>query len=184
MYTVVVRHGDKFSKDYLTAWKKMVPDVICLGDDVDFKYNWEGWFALYEMFSPEFKYRPCLYFDLDTYILGDISEFYEPPDQLMMITDFYNPERENSGVMQIPENVDDIWNVVKYKRNNSEPPGNVFNELPHGNLSKAHPDKIVSYKAHNCKHARPEAPIMCFHGKPKPPDTQGWAGDLWKTLIS
>lgn len=184
MYTVIVRSGNKFPYDYVKAWRKMVPDVVIVGEDWPFMYNWGGWFSLYEMFSPEFPYRPCLYFDLDTFILGDISEFYEVPSELMMITDFYNPHRENSGVMQIPENVDTIWNVVNRLGNNSDPPGNVFNSLPHGNLSKKYPDKIVSYKAHNCKHQRPDAPIMCFHGKPKPhtlPD--GWANDLWQTLI-
>jgi hypothetical protein len=184
MFTVLIRHGDKFSHDYYKAWKTMIPDCIIVGDDVPFRYHWEGWFALYEMFSPEFEYRPCLYFDLDTYILRNIQEFYEPPDRLMMISDFYHPTRENAGVMQIPKNVDDIWNAIKHLQSKGNAPGNVFNSLPHGVLNKKYPNKIVSYKAHNLQRQKPSAPIMCFHGKPKPHEVTGWAGDLWRELVT
>lgn len=179
MYTVIVRHGNKFSEDYLKLWRNMVPDVVCIGDDISFKYNWVGWYALYEMFAPDFKYRPCLYFDLDTYILGSIDHLYIPPKELMLITDFYQTRRENSGVMALPENVDHIWQAVKTLPNGSSPPGNVLNELPHGNLSKQFPNQIISYKAHNCYDKRPDAPVMCFHGKPKPHETEGWAKRFW-----
>jgi len=182
MYTVIVRHGDKYPEEYIKLWKKFIPDVKVLGEDAPFNYGWQGWSSKFELFSPEFKFRPCLYLDLDTYILGDISEFYEEPERLMLIRDFNKPNRGNSGVMQIPEDTSSIWESVKGLGN--VPDGDALNQLPHGYLQDKYPGKIVSYKNDNCKDKRPDSPIMCFHGKPKPHTAEGWAGELWKTYTT
>lgn len=152
-------------------------EAICLGDDISFQYPWKGWGAKIELFSPGFVYRPCLYLDLDTYLLGDIRRFLEEPDKLMLIRDFNKPRRGNSGVMQIPRNVDKIWDIVKTYDGRS-PDGNLLNTCPHGYLQDKYPNQIVSYKADKCTD-KPEVPIMCFHGKPKPHTSEGWAREEW-----
>ena len=180
MYTVVVRKYEKYPREYIKLWRNMVPDVVIVGEDVEFDHHFGGWNCILEIFSPDFKYRPCVYFDLDTYILGDISALYKEPDQLMLIRDFNQTRRGNSGVMILPENVDKYWNVLQHTQDN-DPAGNAVDRLPHGYLQDKHPGMISSYKVDKCQDKRPESPIMCFHGKPKPHTAEGWAGDFWKS---
>lgn len=160
----------------------MVPGVICLGDDWPITERFRGWNSILGIFAPDFPFRPCLYFDLDTYVLGDISEFHEVPKELMLIRDFNKPRRGNSGVMQLPENTDHIWNRVK-ETPDSYPAGNALNNCAHGYLQDKYPGKIVSYKVDKCTQ-RPQAPIMCFHGKPKPHQCEGWAKEFWTQKTS
>lgn len=183
MEVVCVREGTKYSGSYVKALRKQVKefsgkDLLCLGDDVPLRYGWKGWGAKIELFSPEFrKYRPCFYIDLDTLILNDFSDLLIVPDRLLLIRDFNQTYRGNTGLMSIPKDVE--WHRLK-DYNGLRPDGDLVNELPHGYLNDRYPHRIVSHKKHGVK-----STFYCFHGKPKQEDIkEGWICDLWTRLTS
>lgn len=152
-------------------------DIHIHGYHSQLQTDWTGWCAKIELFSPWFDCRPCLYVDLDTYILRDPSHLFKDFKKLMLIRDFYNPIRGNSGVMYIPENVEGIFK----KYNGKEPDGNYLNKFPHGYLQDEFPNEIVSYKV-SSEEQKANSTICCFHGKPKPHQTEGWAREFWDNL--
>lgn len=187
---IVLRQGTKYPKEYVDLLKKMIPGVLVVGDTKSHKVNyvlrypWTGWWAKMELFSPEFPHRPCVFFDLDTYILGDIKDLYRPIDRLEMLRDFNFPERGQSSIMRIPEDVSEIWKE--------------WTKNPHAHINANHGDQeflarfpmgfiqdwfdgIFSYKVDQL-YDEPKGRIVCFHGKPKPHETTGWAGDIWKGI--
>jgi GR25 family glycosyltransferase involved in LPS biosynthesis len=95
---------------------------ICEGFSAPFKITeyltaipmsnlWQGWWSKMNMFSPEMeKYRPFLYVDLDTAIVGSLNAILPPIDQTKFITleNVYYPGHIGSGMMWIPANNDKI----------------------------------------------------------------------------
>lgn len=189
---VAVRQGKKFSPRYVTLLEKMVLEhagvrLITLtdeentpGDTLPLQTSLRGWWAKMELFAPwNEALRPCLYFDLDTFILGDIRDLlHDPGDSLSLLRDLFNPKRSASGIMIIPRKTD-VWD----KWTGDTSPGGGDQQYiathPHRKLQDEYPG-IVSYKADvlNGRKGR----IVCFHGKPKPHECNGWAGDIWVGL--
>lgn len=171
--------------EYVIMLRKMVKQhlgkqLMVLGDqgdaDIEVKHH-KGWHAKLELFRPEFSYlRPFLYFDLDTYIMEDSRELLINPDELYLIRDFNISKRGNSGVMIIPKETDKIWE----NRTTDVADGDYLNTQQHKYINDFFPH-LRSYKNH-CKEG-PEGKVICFHGQPKPDNVQGWAGDVWTTLI-
>lgn len=181
MHIVTVWSG-VYSQKYIRMIKQMVEDttnkeVICLGYDVPLETEWIGWCAKIELFAPNFIYRPCLYLDLDTYIFKDLTQFLTPPERLTLIRDFYHPNRGNSGIMKIPEKIDGIFENYP----GTGPDGNYLNQFPHDYLQDQYPDEIKSYKVDKCQETKPDCSIMCFHGKLKPHNSQGWSKEVWNS---
>jgi len=185
---VILRQGTKYGPEYVGLLKTMIPGVLVMGDqedaDYQLKYPWTGWWAKMELFSPQFPHRPCVFFDLDTYILGNIDELYKPIDRLEMLRDFNHPDRGQSSIMRIPEDVSDIWKE--------------WTKDPYGHINANHGDQeflarfpmgfiqdwfdgIYSYKIDQLYEA-PKGRIVCFHGRPRPHETEGWAGEIWKRM--
>lgn len=182
---VTIRWGD-FPKIYVEALRRQVrehtgQELICLGDDVPLSGHYGGrWGAKIELFSPAFEpYRPCLFFDLDTFLMGPIDDLLEPMDNLWLIRDFNKPRRSNSGVMRVPKKNDLIWEQRPSKFDFAD--GNYLTDFPHGRIQD-HFDGVVSYKLHSRE--APTGRIVCFHGKPKPHEADGWARDYWKAYSS
>jgi len=177
-----VRQGDKYGEDYVRMLRAMVrehcgTDLICLGDDAPLRYGFKGWWAKIELFAPENEFlRPCLYFDLDTYLLDDCRDMLVEPDGLWLIRDLGHPRRSNSGVMLIPKDTGAIWNAAKTWRGELVD-GDFLNLQPHRQLQSRF-DGIVSYKL-DARH-EPKGRVVCFHGEPKPHQADGWAGDVWR----
>lgn len=182
MEVVCVRQGDKYGEEYVLMLRRMVKkflgkDLICLGDDVPMKSGYEGFWSKMELFSPWVNLRPCLYFDLDTFILDDCTDLLIETDDLWLIRDFYNKERSNSGVMIIPENVEKIWeNHFNWKRNRAD--GDFLNSQPHQILQDRFQD-ITSRKVNN----HPSR-ITCYHGHLKPHNDEGWGKEIWNHWTS
>lgn len=188
---VAVRHGINFSKDYVTLLGRMVKrhsgeDLITLtdqgdtpGETVPLRHGFHGWWAKFELFSPELEYlRPFVYFDLDTYILGDIRDI-RPDGDFWMLADFNRPKRGASGMMIIPKNTEKIWEHVK-----SVPleggDQDYLSRHPHRKLQDRY-EGIVSYKNDVLSHNR-MGRIVCFHGRPRPHECDGWARDVWESV--
>ena len=186
MYVTSVWSGGAYSVDYVHVLKKQVEaqghQLHVHGYDTPLETHWRGWGAKIELFAPWFTYRPCLYIDLDTYILGSLDIFLDVPTKLSLIRDFNNKNRGNSGVMKIPEDTSTIWSGCQ-NYDGLQPDGNLLNTFPHDYLQDQYPGLIQSYKVHNLQDSKPDCPIMCFHGKPKPAQTTGWAGELWRSHL-
>ena len=188
MYIVSVRQGNKYSSQYVTVLKGMVRDqgydLKILGDqedaDIQMQTNYKGFWSKIELFSPDFPLRPCLFLDLDSFVVGSLDEFLEEPKELELIKDFGciirpNRSRSNSGVMRIPKNVDEVWNA--HYSSQTMVDGDFLNSQPHVQMDMT---GIYSTK-YQCKQGIPEdAKILCSHGRPRPhEDERPWIRDLW-----
>ncbi len=188
METVVaVRRGKKFSPRYVELLGEMVfrhagVRLITLtdqddtpGDTLPLQTNLKGWWAKMELFAPwNAPLRPCLYFDLDTYILGDIHDLlHDHGGSLAMLRDLLKEKDGASGVMIIPRETE-IWERFIKRPDTTLKGGDqaFINRFPHRYLQDEY-QGIGSYKKGE------RGRIVCFHGKPKPHECNGWAGDIW-----
>lgn len=175
-----VRVGDKYPKSAVDSLERMVSKNI----SQPFKFNVlekskkPGWWAKLDLFYND---GPCIYFDLDTVITGDLSPIIEYSKRRLCMTKNWSSHGGfQSSVMAwsgaIPE-IPDGFDIKKL----SEPdgPANCRNfgwyegfwgdqEYITANfqVEPIEPGLIVSYKYH-CKQGVPEgARVVCFHGKP------------------
>lgn len=141
--------------------------------------GYEGWTAKMELFAPWNEHlRPCLFFDLDTFVLGDIEDVRaNEGDKLWLIRDFYHSHRSNSGMMIIPKDTDRIWDKFTRTPLHKFRDGDFLNRFNHEILQDTYPG-IVSYKADDCRE-EPKGRIVCWHGKPKPHECDGWVQEHW-----
>ncbi len=188
MRIFLVRQGKKYSEDYVKLLKSQLigHEVLVLGDqqdaDIRLSHNLKGWWSKIELFSPELeKYRPFLYIDLDSYVLGPIPEF---PDKFLMCREWWPGSfaKAQSSVMFIPKHVD----IFKYfKPNDIHTKGGDqvwLQDYAEGFIQDYFPDLVGSYKLSN-KEA-PVNTIVTFHGRPKPPESEGWAKEIWMRRYS
>lgn len=180
---LTVRQGKKYGPEYTQALKSQVPGLVCLGDDVPLRYGFTGWWAKMEVFAPENRcLRPCLFFDLDTYVLGDLSPFHSLDlRQFWLIDDFNRPDLGESGLFIAPRDglSHEIWRQADASMIGED--GAFLRTFPHRRLN-TEISGIMSYKNH-CRDGPGDSRIVCFHGKPKPHDTKGWAKDFWNSHI-
>lgn len=194
MSVLCVRQGDKFGPAYVSMLARMAEDhagtgVVCLTDRENtpgrirrLTQNFQGWWAKLELFAPwNEDLRPALYLDLDTYILGDIRDIVSHETSgLTMLRDFNRRERAESGVMLIPKDTARIWEnwdrgMMGMGRSYGDGPALApFNTAF---LQDIFPG-IVSYKVDDCR-AEPKGRLLCFHGRPKPHETEGWARKVY-----
>jgi len=106
--------------------------VICLFNAIDkpyelknvtlipsFNKDWPGWWTKMNLFNPEMeKYRPFLYLDLDTAIIGDLKGMLPPEgdyiNRFITLGGFFSPDTTKglqSGVMWFPKNNDKIKKI-------------------------------------------------------------------------
>ena len=191
MYVLLVRQGTKYGPEYPRMLKRQIKetsglDTLILGDqddaDIQLEYRWPGWFSKLELFRPDLD-KPFIYIDLDSYVLGDISEV---TTDFRLIAREWHPNvqdcgRGQSSFMCLNE-TQDIWEKWK------ERPGSWMREFRGDQkflekfewdyVQDFYPDLIGSYKFHNRE--IPVHRIVTFHGKPKPHIADGWAGEIWE----
>jgi hypothetical protein len=104
-------------------------NIICLTDIIEtpcniagvqcipLEYGWKGWWSKLELFKPAMEqYRPFIYFDLDTAVVGNLSRIMPKVierDLFIGIEDFYRPGKYANAMMWIPKNnekVKRVWN--------------------------------------------------------------------------
>lgn len=171
--------GEIYDERYVTALKNQVPDLVVIGHDRPLLCDYHGWLAKIELFAPHNRdLRPFLYLDLDTYVTGSL-DINVDTEKLWLIDDFNRPEWGETGIMVVPENTDEIWwRRAEMWRSDGE----YIRQFPHERLNSV-VSGIYSYKLH-CQDEMPDdARIICFHGRPKPHQTDGWAGKFWNEHI-
>lgn len=185
---VLVRQGAVFPTRYVELLTEQCPvPPVTLTDMPDtpgktrpLKTNLRGWWSKLELFAPwNEDLRPCVFFDLDTYILGDISDIMNNPGEEMFMLRDFNSNVGASGMMIIPKKTP-VFRSEGLDLTCPHGDGGYIRKFPHRYLQDEY-DGIVSYK----KHARnePVGRIVCFHGKPKPHQSIGWARDVWDNAV-
>jgi len=62
------------------------PSSIDFCETIPLKHKWPGWWSKIELFRPDLSLESCLYFDLDTIILGNIDELAGLASEFPFIT--------------------------------------------------------------------------------------------------
>jgi hypothetical protein len=158
-------------------------DVPC--ERIPLEYDWPGWWSKIELFKLE---GPVLYFDLDTAIVGNLSEVARVATEnaTTVLQDFYRLGAGiGSGVM--------AWDSLDLCRGlfdifEADPDGwqkKLGGRGDQGFLEEAGyaqhyhrwqldlPGQIVSYKVHCRNGIPPDARVVCLHGQPKFGDMPG-----------
>lgn len=192
----VLKSGGEYTPEHVIRLRdqllEFLPDIkfICFSDvkirGVDVVPHWgkwPGWWSKMNMFHPMVR-GDLLYFDLDTSIVGDLSEIAKTK-QLTLMRDVYRPHGLQSSMMLLPEKVRaPVWlhwlknpagYMMSYKRGGDQE----YLELHW--LDRAVrwqdilPGQVVSYKGDKIKrNGTPEdARVVIFHGKPRPWEV-GW----------
>lgn len=184
----VLRSGGDYNAEYVqrlaagVAQNLHIPyEFVCLSDLLvpDFEVmplqsNWPGWWAKLEMFRLS---GPCLYFDLDTIITGDITPLAElcKRHPMIMLRDFnYRGKgfEGASGVMGWSGDMSFLFRrydpSLNYPGHGDQ--GYIAMQCYPAYWQDIAPGLILSRKVHK---QRQGAAVVCYHGKPRPHET-GW----------
>ncbi len=174
---------------------RCLSDVEVPCERVALKHDWPGWWSKIELFRPGVIERPTIYFDLDTVITGPLDEVESLPYDFAALRNFHMPEMIGSGVMwfnKVPHQVyerfaacpedfilfHEIYKSGPYLGDQAFIWDSMLREVP--KLTDSF-KRIRSYKYH-CKEGLPEdASVVCFHGKPRPPEVKtDWMMEHWR----
>lgn len=188
MYATLVRQGTKYGPRYTELLKEQIKEhsgaeVRILGDQEDatdeLRCGYQGWWSKLELFAPWNEHlRPCVFFDLDTYILANISDIFFEPDELWMLEDAYQKGKGQSAIMIIPKDTSDIWTKWESQDWLHLPGDQDFLRLFNPLFIQDYFEGFYSYKADNCQE-KPKGRVVFFHGRPRPHETEGWAQEIW-----
>lgn len=155
---------------------------VCLTDDpagldddiIPIKATEEGWWAKLELFKH--LTGETWFFDLDTVITGWLD--YETPD-FGILRDFYRRDGYNSSVMMWRWNHSHIYTQWVEAGKPKTPGGDQewVEYYPAKILQDMHPGQFVSYRQSGFIEG---AKVVCFHGRPKPHECDGWVPGFWK----
>lgn len=147
-------------------------DVEVPCDRIPLQYLWPGWWAKMELFRSDIE-GDLLYFDLDTVIVGDLSDIARVK-KLTALTSFYD-DRMGSGMMFLPETErPEVWEMWMMHEEYRAGGDQEFLEEVWGNRAARWqdelPGQVISYKCHVLPNSRvpDNARVVCFHGQPKP----------------
>lgn len=145
-------------------------------------YLWKGWWSKMNLFAPDLEqYRPFLFFDLDTAVLGDVSKAIISNDakgSFIILRDFYHTTLPASGMMWIPDNsfkMEMIWRswysnaqdmMLRFRGdqdfiNSVVQPDAFWQDITKGIYTFKPTMKIWLTELPE------DATVVCFHGKPR-----------------
>lgn len=179
----------------VAAHLTMAHRFVCLSDvevpceRIPLEHDWPGWWSKIELFRQQ---GPLLYFDLDTLIVGDLTDIalraLDPLGGFTILQDFYRPRGFGSGLMAWDAGLGTSDVRRWYDNFRADPEGWIekcgvsgdqnFIERQETRSTScwqtAHcgylAGQIVSYKVH-CRNGIPAgARVVCLHGSPKFPD--------------
>lgn len=189
----VLKSGGEYLPEHVIALRdgveRHLPDAafVCLSDiDVPgvtrkpLLCDWPGWWSKMEAFCPGTFAAPVLYLDLDSVVVGDLSDIAAYRGPFAMLRDFYRPERGQSAVMAWTPgtHTDEMYRRFAGRASDHmarlRGDQDFINEcLPEADRLQDHaPGQIVSYKR-DIRDAGLNAPpngarLVAFHGVPRP----------------
>lgn len=148
--------------------------------------GWPGWWSKLELFRPGLFSGQVFYFDLDTMIVGDVTDIVTREQDFAALSDMYHSERMGSGLLAWNADQDysalyDTFSrdkIVEYTEVKERwgDQGWIEHNLlePADRLQDQFPGRIVSYKVDVRKQGKvPDAAsVVVFHGKPRPHQIQ------------
>jgi hypothetical protein len=184
---------------------------VCLADQnpkhidgvewLPLEHKWPGYWSKIELFRPgvfEGAGR-VLYIDLDTVIVGDLSDIAMRTESMIGIGDFYRrPPKKNrvafaSGLMLWTANAHtEIYEEFRLKSKTYMTACRYGDQqwierfVPQAAFwQDVVPGQVVSYKVH-CQDGVPHgARVVCFHGKPKPAEVSAsWIQEHWSEAVA
>ncbi len=182
--------SDKFPDEYVDFFRNQCwpHQLTVLGNGADYdiplKTRLKGWHSKLEWFAPwNAEARPAVVLDLDTYIIGQIAPLLQiDGSKLWMIKEFLGqPEKRKaeSGIFVAPDDEALCAQIWEAAQNWVGPDGHLLRQFPHQLIPDV-VDGILSYKGDQLYDKFPrDARIVCFHGKPKPNETSGWAQEWY-----
>ena len=194
----VLKSGGDFDRRWVWALKRGLArhladyEFVCLTDDMSVEpywriplvHNWPGWWSKFELFRPGLFTGRVLYLDLDTLVVGDLSDIASYAGRFAMLSDFYQPRMAASGVMAWEAGAGDELYRQFARRGPRGGRSDPFYSKVLGKVDRLqdlYPGQLVSLK----KHARGGAPagarLVCGHGRPRLSDRKaGWAYEAWR----
>jgi hypothetical protein len=175
--------------DFWCLTDTVVPGVEC----VPLVRDWPGWWAKINLFSPALDMggRRYAYFDLDTLVLGDLSDLFSYEGEFAMLSDFYRPEIPASGVMLFRPGAitERLWAAFtadpeRIMRRHRRSDHWYATQCEPDRLQDLYPGRIASLKLH-CRRERPGdgVSVVCGHGRPRlDQPAAGWAYTEWRGL--
>jgi hypothetical protein len=199
----VLRSGGTYDVHWVTALRRGVQghlpgarfvclsDVPVSGEHIRLAHDWPKWWAKVELFRPGLFGGPVLYLDLDTLPVGDLSQIADYRGPLAMLSDFYRPERAQSGVMAftpgpVTEGLWEMWSASpQMHMHRYRGDGEWLHEhCSPDRLQELYPGQIVSLKVQAREEPPNGARLVCGHGRPRFDDPKaGWAHQLWRARI-
>lgn len=182
-------------RDQVRQHLKTTHRFVCLTDGtiddvetVPLVHGWPGWWSKIELFRPGAVQGPVLYLDLDTAVVGDITDIAEG-HWFTVLRNFWRPDAIGSGLMawqvtptfvydQFLEDPDDFMKsyVVAGRYGDQGFIQDAISPVDMRYWQDVHPGRVVSYRAHvRPRHFRPtKASIVCFGGQFRPWNTTDW----------
>lgn len=169
--------------EFVCLTNENVPGVKCLA----LGRSLGGWWNKLQLFTPGLLQGDVTYFDLDTMIVGDITDLVAAPYHFAAANRWkHGPDELNSTVMKWNAFHDFGYLLTSYDKEAARryAPGRrrvgdqawIEDHLRDlfTNLGEDFPGLIVSYKLHvQGKGVPPGAAVVAFHGTPRPRDI-GW----------
>ena len=178
--------------------KYLCTDVVCFSDVpvpgvevIPLRLAWPTWWAKMELFNPR-EQGDFLYLDLDTAVLGDLSDIASV-NRLTILRDFYRdgtrrPEGLGSGMMYLPESDRaEIWEkwhqapakFISHYRMAGKGDQAFLEDWSMTRWARWQdlvPGQVMSWKVHNLSAGLPKnLRVICFHGRPRPWRTERFA---------
>lgn len=166
-------------------------EVFCLSDIdvrgvqiIPLQHGYPGWWSKMELMRPDIE-GDFLYLDLDTRIIGDISEICATSTLSMLFRHYATDgsKRYGSGVMYLTEEARrEAWGEWQ-----KEGPDSVMRRCKGGDqkilewwwrgkvtaLQDLHPGQLRSFKLECQDGVPPNTRVVYFHGKPRPWEPAG-----------
>lgn len=208
---VCLKAGNAFGPEYVNILHDMVArnlpagypgKFVCLTDDatgldegietVPLPADLEKWWGKLYLFKrglfPDGS--RMVFMDLDTVILGNLSEILSYRGQFATLHDFYQPARLGPAVMLWAAGgvASAIWDKWEEQLRPRDPWGDLWwvnlivkDGLHADVLQTLYPGSFCSFKA-DCHPNPPHGvKVVCFHGKPRPHEAQvDWVREVWR----
>jgi hypothetical protein len=162
-------------------------EFVCLSDvqiptvqTIKLEKNWEGWWSKIELF----RFTDVFYLDLDTVLLNDIRHLLDLDGfyALNSMSNHRDPSGKllmGSGVMSWKGDYSHVYNgfdpkmIPTYSKDWRRwgDQGYIGERVNSRRFQDDFPKSIYSYKFSGIDIENPPGDIICFHGNPKPWDT-------------